>query len=70
MLAFVINEDNEIVLNDSMTSDYLYSDLSVSGEKPFLLNDETPFGANLKYAWKGSNTDALEICVKLCLQGE
>jgi len=20
--------------------------------------------------WKGSNTDALEICVKLCLQGE
>jgi len=42
---------NEIVLNDSMTSDYLYSDLSVSGEKPFLLNDETPFGANLKYAW-------------------
>jgi len=70
VLAFVINEDNEIVLNDSMTSDYLYSDLSVSGEKPFLLNDETPFGVNLKYAWKGSNTDALEICVKLCLQGE
>lgn len=70
VLAFVINEDNEIVLNDSMTSDYLYSDLSVSGEKPFLLNDETPFGVNLKYAWRGSNTDALEICVKLCLQGE
>lgn len=70
VLAFVINEDNEIVLNDSMTSEYLYGDLSVSGEKPFLLNDETPFGASLKYAWRGSNTDALEICVKLCLQGE
>ncbi len=70
VLAFVINEDNEIVLNDSMTSEYLYSDLSVSGEKPFLLNDGTPFGVNLKYAWRGSNTDALEICVKLCLQGE
>lgn len=33
-------------------------------------NDGTPFRANLKYAWRGSNTDALEICVKLCLQGE
>lgn len=66
----MINEDDEIVLNDSMTSEYLYRDLSVSGEKPFLLNDGTPFRANLKYAWRGSNTDALEICVKLCLQGE